>query len=80
MVFNGGSSTVFALFNEESHYYPKEQSYMLNFQIENMDDALKHLQKLNIKIVKEMEVSKEGKFITIQDPLGNWLELWEGVK
>lgn len=55
------SCTIFSFFSETSDYFPKEQQVMLNFQIENMEEFLKHLETLKIEPVKEPENGDFGK-------------------
>jgi lactoylglutathione lyase len=71
------NETVFSFFEKDSDYFPKNHNVMLNFQVENMEDCLKHLNKLGVPLVKEIEKSEFGTFATIEDPEGRWIELWE---
>ncbi|CAH0346041.1 VOC family protein [Bacillus sp. CECT 9360] len=72
-----GNETIFSFFTEESSYFPKEQAVMLNFQVENMEDCLAHLQKIGVPLLKEPEKRQYGTFIWISDPDGRWIEIWE---
>jgi predicted enzyme related to lactoylglutathione lyase len=72
-----GNETIFSFFKEDSDYFPKEQQVMLNFQVEDMNECLKHLNKLEIPLLKETEKSEFGTFTWIADPEGRWIELWE---
>jgi predicted enzyme related to lactoylglutathione lyase len=72
-----GHETIFSFFKEDSNYFPSYQPVMLNFQVENMDECLLHLEKLGIPLVKETEKSDLGTFAWIADPEGRWIELWE---
>lgn len=74
---NLGNETVLSFLKKESDYFPKNHDVMINFQVENMNECLKHLKKLEVPIVKEMEKSEFGSFVTIKDPEGRWIELWE---
>ena len=69
--------TIFSMFDMKSDYFPIKQSFMMNFQIDNMNEFLKIINTLKVEIVKELDVNEYGKFIWIQDPDGNWLEVWE---
>ncbi|MFJ7646405.1 VOC family protein [Lysinibacillus sp. NPDC097279] len=71
------NETIFSFFTEDDGYFPLEQQVMLNFQVENLDDSIKHLEKLGVPFVKEKEVSEFGNFIWIEDPEGRRIELWE---
>ncbi|MEH6996482.1 VOC family protein [Neobacillus drentensis] len=72
-----GNETIFSLFKEDSDYFPMEQQVMLNFQVEDMNECVKHLQKLGISLLKEPEKSEFGTFTWIADPEGRRIELWE---
>jgi predicted enzyme related to lactoylglutathione lyase len=71
------SQTIFSFFSKEDAYFPIEQPVMLNFQIDNIEEWIDHLNRLGISIVKEPEQNEFGKFIWISDPDGRWIELWE---
>lgn len=72
-----GNETIFSLFSQDDGYFPLAQQVMLNFQVENIEDSMKHLEKMGVPLVKEKEVSEFGKFIWIEDPEGRRIELWE---
>jgi predicted enzyme related to lactoylglutathione lyase len=74
---NENNMTIFSLFDEKNNYFPAKQRFMMNFQIDNMDEFMQILIKLNVKIVKDLDVNEYGKFIWIEDPDGNWVEVWE---
>lgn len=74
---NEWNGTIFSLFKEDSDYFPMEQQVMLNFQVEDMNECVKHLQKLGISLLKEPEKSDFGTFTWIADPEGRRIELWE---
>jgi lactoylglutathione lyase len=72
-----GNETVFSLFKDDSDYFPKEQSVMLNFQVENIDAWIEHFNKLGVPLLKEPEKSEYGTFVWISDPDGRWIEIFE---
>jgi predicted enzyme related to lactoylglutathione lyase len=72
-----GNQTVFSFFSEESDYFPKEQSVMLNFQVKSMEECLKHLEQKGVPLLRKPEKSEYGTFTWIADPEGRWIELWE---
>ncbi|RLQ94480.1 VOC family protein [Falsibacillus albus] len=72
-----GNETVFSFFTEDDPYFPTNQQVMLNFQVENLDDSIKHLEEIGVPIVMEKAVDEYGKFIWIEDPEGRRIELWE---
>jgi lactoylglutathione lyase len=71
------NETVFSIFKEDSDYFPKEQSVMLNFEVENIEAWMEHFKKIGIPLLKEPEKSEYGTFLWISDPDGRWIELWE---
>ncbi|WP_345239294.1 VOC family protein [Pontibacillus salipaludis] len=72
-----GNETVFSFFSESDTYFPEDQQVMLNFQVDNIDESIKHLQQIGITLVMEKTVNQYGKFIWIEDPEGRRIELWE---
>lgn len=71
------NETIFSLFKEESDYFPKEQSVMLNFQVDHIEAWMEHFNKLGVPLIKNVEKSDFGTFLWISDPDGRWIELWE---
>jgi len=72
-----GNETIFSFFTEDDAYFPLEQQVMLNFQVDNLDEAIKHLNQMGVPLEKEKETSDYGAFIWIKDPEGRLIELWE---
>jgi glyoxylase I family protein len=71
------NETLFSFFNENDSYFPTEQQVMLNFQVHNLDETIKHLEQIGVTLAKKKEISEFGKFIWIEDPEGRLIELWE---
>ncbi|CAI6086120.1 VOC family protein [Cohnella sp. JJ-181] len=71
------NETIFSFFPEKDSYFPIEQQVMLNFQVENMDEMIKHLEQVGVPLAKQQEASEYGKFVWIEDPEGRLVELWE---
>ncbi|MDI2588528.1 glyoxalase [Psychrobacillus sp. NEAU-3TGS] len=72
-----GNETIFSFFTEDDTYFPAEQQVMLNFEVQNIDEAIEHLGSIGVTLAKEKEVSEYGKFVWIKDPEGRLIELWE---
>ncbi|WP_088070643.1 VOC family protein [Gottfriedia luciferensis] len=72
-----GNETIFSFFAEDDNYFPTEQQVMLNFEVFNLDETIKHLEQIGVPLAKEKEVSDYGKFAWIKDPEGRLVELWE---
>ena len=71
------NETIFSFFAKDDPYFPIEQQVMLNFEVYNIDETIKHLEQIGVPLEKEKEVSEFGTFIWIKDPDGRLVELWE---
>lgn len=68
-----GNETIFSFFAEDDSYFPAEQQVMLNFQVHDLNETLKHLEQMGVPLAKEQESSEYGKFVWIKDPDGRLL-------
>lgn len=81
--FNGNSSPTpghlqLGTFEENSDYFGKEtQQSMINFRVDDMVAFEAVLKEKNVKILNSIEEYSYGKFLHIEDPEGNKIELWE---
>lgn len=80
--FNTPNETVGYLqlgtFVDSSDYFGESgQQYMMNFRVDNMDAILEKLKESGTPILNEVSEYEYGKFLHIQDPEGNRIELWE---
>lgn len=66
-----------SLFKQESEYFPKSQSAMLNFQVDALDPLLDALIAAGIDVDPKRDRSEYGNFGWFTDPEGNRVELWE---
>ena len=65
-------------FGEKTNYFGSEdQRAMINFRVDDLAGLEKHLRSLNTTIVNEIASYDFGKFLHIEDPEGNRIELWE---
>ncbi len=72
---------VFSLFPQDTKYFgPGNQSFMLNFRVDNLDELLKALRAEGVPVDDKVEAHEYGKFGWITDPEGNRVELWEPPK
>lgn len=70
--------TVFAPFERNTDYFGRpDQSFMLNFRVNDLDAMLGQLRAAGIEVVGEQEDEGIGRFAWIVDPEGNRIELWE---
>jgi glyoxylase I family protein len=72
-------ATVFAPFKEDSTYFGKNQSFMVNFRVRDLDGFVDKLKASGVKIDPERVSESYGKFAWVYDPEGNKIELWEPV-
>jgi predicted enzyme related to lactoylglutathione lyase len=67
-------------FEANSTYFGNEkQQVMLNFRVSEIENFIDNLKSKTVKILDELETYEYGKFIHIEDPEGNRIELWEPV-
>jgi len=82
--FNGGEISKGHLqlgtFEESSDYFgaPTQQS-MINFRVDDLVELKTQLETANVKIMNTLEEYSYGKFLHIEDPEGNRIELWEPI-
>jgi predicted enzyme related to lactoylglutathione lyase len=70
--------TVWSPFAANTDYFaPSEKPFMINFQVENLDDLLAQLKGEGVEVDPRVETYDYGKFGWIMDPEGNRIELWE---
>ncbi|OFZ64182.1 MAG: glyoxalase [Bacteroidetes bacterium RIFCSPHIGHO2_02_FULL_44_7] len=68
-------------FEAESTYFgAATQQVMLNFRVDDLTSFEKELRDKGIRIVDTLESYDFGKFLHIEDPEGNRIELWEPAK
>jgi glyoxylase I family protein len=70
--------TAFTPFAMDTDYFgSKQQAFMVNFRVRNLDAMVAQLQKSNIEVKVDPEKSPYGRFARLHDPDGNPIELWE---
>lgn len=83
--FNGDTSSKkgylqLGTFDATTDYFGSDQQkVMLNFRVDNLVELKASLENNGVKILNEIEEYSYGKFLHIEDPEGNRLELWEPV-
>lgn len=83
--FNGNNSETkgqmqLGTFPADSDYFGKEsQQTMINFRVDDLVEFETILKEKKVKIVDTLEAFSYGKFLHIEDPEGNRIELWEPV-
>lgn len=67
-------------FDASTDYFGAEtQQFMLNFRVDSMDAMLERLKLHSVKLAGEVSSYDYGKFLHIEDPEGNRIELWEAI-
>lgn len=83
--FNGGTHDQkgflqLGTFESDSDYFGgAKQQTMVNFRVDDMVALKSQLEDADVKIVNEIQEYSYGKFLHIEDPEGNRIELWEAV-
>lgn len=72
-----GGPMVFAPFPDDSDYFPRERTAMINLRVSDLDGLLARLRAADLAIVREDRETAIGNFARIHDPEGNPIELWE---
>jgi predicted enzyme related to lactoylglutathione lyase len=67
-------------FSEDSDYFgSSKQQVMLNFRVDNLEKLIEKLRLNSVELADQLEIFDYGKFIHINDPEGNRIELWEPI-
>ena len=72
--------TVFALFPEDTDYFPADRQWMVNFRVTDLDATIARLEAAGIAVETrpdEWDDPQVGRFARIHDPEGNQIELWQ---
>jgi glyoxylase I family protein len=70
--------TVFAPFKADSDYFAKDQPFMLNLRVTDLDALAAKLEAAGIPVERRPEWEVDfGRFARIHDPEGLPIELWE---
>ncbi len=72
-----GDETAWATFDADATYFPKEQKFMFNYRVANLDAMLAQLRAAGAVVEDNVESYDHGKFGWATDPEGNRFELWE---
>ncbi|TCZ73077.1 VOC family protein [Flaviaesturariibacter aridisoli] len=72
--------TLWTPFKESTDYFGSgDQSFMINYRVENLEALLAELQAAGVTMAGEMQTYDYGKFGWIIDPEGRKIELWEPI-
>ncbi|MFO0938163.1 MAG: VOC family protein [Gemmataceae bacterium] len=80
-VFNStaeGEITAWSTFPEDTQYFGGgNQSFMLNYRVENLEKMLNQLRVAGAKVDEKVEEFPYGRFGWAYDPEGNRFEMWQ---
>ncbi len=65
--------------NKTSYFGNDSQQVMINFRVDDLESLELHLRSLGTTICDTIESYDFGKFLHIEDPEGNRIELWEPI-
>ena len=69
--------TVWAAFAADTDYFGRpEQSWMINFRVDDLEAMTAQLRSAGIEVVEE-GVEPNGAFARLTDPEGNPIQLWQ---
>ena len=73
------NSTTWSPFSRDSAYFDRDQAYMINYVVDDLDAALARLRAAGARIDDEkgVESYEYGRFAWFWDPEGTKAELWE---
>ena len=77
--YQEGGPMVFEPFRDDSDYFSRDRTAMINLRVRDLDGLLARLRGAGVEIVKEDRDTGIGDFARIRDPEGNEIELWEPV-
>lgn len=72
-----GGACVFAPFKQETDMFPREQVWMINFRVRDLDAMVAQLRAAGATVEIDPEVYPNGRFAQTSDPEGNPIQLWE---
>ena len=69
---------LWAAFPESSDQMaPSTQPFMLNFAVDDMDAMIRRLDAKGVTIIHKIDDDPNGRFVTVLDPDGTKIELWQ---
>jgi len=69
-----------SLFDEKTTYFnPSKKDFVINYRVQNIVGLVKNLKMNGVTVVDNIQEYGYGKFVSIMDPEGNKIELWEPV-
>jgi len=73
-----GGATVWHIAEPDSQWFaPSQSRFMINYRVDNMDALVAKLTAAKVDILEGPNYHENGVFVSIVDPEGNKIELWE---
>jgi predicted enzyme related to lactoylglutathione lyase len=72
-----GDTTVWAIFDAETDYFPAEQRAMVNYRVRDLEAMLAQLREAGVAVEGPVADEANGLFAWGVDPEGNRFELWQ---
>jgi predicted enzyme related to lactoylglutathione lyase len=69
--------TAFAPFPKDTEFGKKDQGWMINFRVKDLDAMVAQLRAAGEKVSVDPKAYPNGRFAHLHDPDGNPVELWE---
>lgn len=68
--------TIFSILYNEHRPFISDKSFTINMRVSDLKEMVEKLKSLKIEVLG-IEEHDEGKFAWVNDPEGNYIELWE---
>lgn len=72
-----GSTVLAAMPADSEHFGSDDQSWALNFRVNDLDAMVDQLRDHHIVVTVDTEVYPNGRFAALNDPDGNPIQLWQ---
>ncbi len=70
--------TAFSILYNDRRPFLQGKAFTINLRVDDLEETVKTLNSKQVA-VRGIEVHDEGKFAWLNDPEGNYIELWEDV-
>ena len=65
--------------SDDPYFEPSEKEFMINYRVQNIDGLVRNLKEKGVEVLDSIASYPYGKFVHVQDPFGNKIELWEPI-
>jgi len=71
-------TTALAPFKQDTDYFGRpDKTWGINFRVRDLDRMVEQLRTAGIEVTVNPETYPMGRFATLKDPEGNFVELWQ---